>query len=39
VDFTHGHGESVSVDGPTIPTTTALKIRRVTGVKSIDAYF
>ena len=29
----------VEIDGPTIPTTTAKKIRRVTTVKSIDAYF
>ncbi len=29
----------VEVDGPTIHTTTAQKIRRVTTVKSIDAYY
>jgi hypothetical protein len=33
------HGEPVSVDGPTIPTETALKIRRVSSVKTIDAFF
>jgi hypothetical protein len=32
-------GSVVEVDGPTIPTTTAKKIRRVSTVKSIDAYF
>ena len=29
----------VSVDGPSIPTKTALEIRRTTNVISIDAYF
>ncbi len=37
VTFADGH--VVSVDGPTIPTKTALAIRRVTPVKAIDAYF
>jgi hypothetical protein len=32
-------GEIVSVDGPTIPTETALEIRRMSNVASIDAYF
>lgn len=32
-------GSHVSVDGPVIPEETALKIRRMTGVDSIDAYF
>jgi len=29
----------VDVDGPSIPADTALEIRRVKGVKTIDAYF
>jgi hypothetical protein len=33
------HGKPVNVDGPTIPSETALSIRRVSGIKSIDAYF
>jgi len=37
--ITMKHGDVVSVDGPSIPTETALKIRRMKGVKSIDAYF
>eukprot|EP00980_Cylindrotheca_fusiformis_P015436 scaffold4343_cov144-Cylindrotheca_fusiformis.AAC.14 len=32
-------GSNVDVKGPTIPTKTALLIRRVSQVKSIDAYF
>jgi hypothetical protein len=32
-------GSVIKVDGPSIPTKTALAIRRVTSVKSIDAYF
>jgi len=32
-------GTIVNVDGPTIPTETAVTIRRVSPVKSIDAYF
>ena len=32
-------GKVISIDGPTIPTTTALAIRRVSDVESIDAYF
>ena len=32
-------GSVVDVDGPFIPTKSALEIRRVKGVKSIDAYF
>jgi hypothetical protein len=36
---TMSKGKTVSVDGPTIPTKTALAIRRVKGVESIDAYF
>mmetsp|Transcript_24533 Transcript_24533/g.68377 ORF Transcript_24533/g.68377 Transcript_24533/m.68377 type:complete len:164 (-) Transcript_24533:247-738(-) len=32
-------GSVSTVDGPTIPTELALKIRRTTGVASVDAYF
>jgi hypothetical protein len=32
-------GEEVNVDGPTIPTETAIAIRRVSAVQSIDAFF
>ena len=36
---TMADGSEVNVDGSTIPTDTALEIRRVKGVKSIDAYY
>lgn len=36
---TMADGSEVDVDGPSIPTDTALTIRRVTDVLSIDAYF
>jgi hypothetical protein len=36
---TFKHGKPLSVDGPTIPNKAALEIRRVSGIKSIDAYF
>jgi hypothetical protein len=36
---TFKHGKPVNSDGPTIPSKTALEIRRVSGIKSIDAYF
>jgi hypothetical protein len=36
---TMADGSVVDVDGPTIPTKTAIKIRRVSSVSSIDAYF
>ena len=36
---TMADGSEVDIDGPTIPTDTALAIRRVKDVKSIDAYF
>jgi hypothetical protein len=36
---TMADGSSVDVDGPTIPTKIALKIRRVSPVESIDAYY
>merc|ERR1711897_53305 len=32
-------GTIINVDGPTIPTETSVTIRRVSPVKSIDAYF
>jgi hypothetical protein len=32
-------GSTVDVDGPTIPNKMAIKIRRVSSVESIDAYF
>jgi hypothetical protein len=37
VTFTDG--KIIDVDGPSIPNDTAVAIRRVKGVKSIDAYF
>ena len=30
---------AVTIDGPTIPTETALEIRRMSNIKSIDAFF
>jgi hypothetical protein len=32
-------GSAIHFDGPSIPTDTAIAIRRVNSVKSIDAYF
>jgi hypothetical protein len=32
-------GSTVEVEGSTIPTDTAIKIRKLLGVKTIDAYF
>lgn len=38
-NVTFANGQSVSTVGPTISTKTAIAIRKVTGVKAIDAYF
>jgi hypothetical protein len=37
--ITKTDGQEISINGPTIPTETALLIRRMTEVASIDAYF
>lgn len=37
--ITKTDGQEIAITGPTIPTETALLIRRMTDVESIDAYF
>lgn len=36
---TKSSGSPVEIEGPVIPTKTAMEIRRMTKVESIDAYF
>jgi hypothetical protein len=37
--ITKTNGQEIAINGPTVPTETALLIRRMTEVASIDAYF